>query len=75
MLDIVAGTILVLIAAVVAVFLLLMAINVVLLRKLRSIIPASTRARPPVASNCAPDSDSGPDEADQPISKKASYMK
>jgi hypothetical protein len=75
MLDIVAGTILVLIAAVVAVFLLLMAINVALLLKLRSIIPASTRAGPPAAPNCAPDSDSGPDELDQPISRKASYMK
>jgi hypothetical protein len=46
MLDMVIGTIVALIAATLAVFLILLAINIALVRKLRSIIPLSPDAGP-----------------------------
>ena len=49
MLDVVIGTIIGLIAAIVTVFLILIAINIALFFKLRSVNPRSPRARPPVA--------------------------
>ena len=47
--DIVIGAIIALIAAVAAVFLTLLAINIALVVKLRSIIPPSPHAGPPTA--------------------------
>ena len=58
MLDVVIDMIIALVAAVVVVFLILIAINIALFFKLRSIIPTSPRARPPVTPHRAPDSDS-----------------
>lgn len=48
MLDIVIGAIMVLIAAVMALFLILLTLTFLLVRKLRSIIPSSPAARPAV---------------------------
>ena len=53
MLDVAIGTILALIVAVVAVFLILIAINIALYCKLRSIIPTSHRTGPPVTPHGA----------------------
>jgi hypothetical protein len=46
MLDMVIGAVIVLIAAVMAIFLILIAINIALVRKLRSLIPHSPAPRP-----------------------------
>jgi hypothetical protein len=54
--EMVIGTIIMLIAAAIAIFLILIAINIVLFLKLRSIIPQSPYARPPAARNRAPGS-------------------
>ena len=46
--DVVIGTILALVAAAVAIFLILIAVNIALFFKLRSIIPLSSPAGPPL---------------------------
>ncbi len=46
MLDVVIGAIMIFIAAVMAVFLIILAINIALVRKLRSIIPPTPDVRP-----------------------------
>jgi len=48
-LDIVIGAIITLVAAATAIFLILIAINIALALKLRSIIPPSPHTRPPAA--------------------------
>lgn len=53
MLHIVTGAITALIVAAMAVFVILIAVNAVLVRKLRSIIPPSPHARPPVRARPA----------------------
>ena len=57
MLDVVIGMIIAFIAAVVVVFLILIAINIALFFRLRSITPPSPRARPQVAPYSARDSE------------------
>ena len=54
MLEIVIDTIIALIAAVIAIFLIIIAVNVVLFLKLRSIIPSAPRAEPPTLRHRAP---------------------
>jgi hypothetical protein len=56
MIEMVIGTIIMLIGAAIAMFLILIAINIVLFLKLRSGTPQSPHAKPPAAGNFTPGS-------------------